>query len=162
MIKNWILVLFIFSLFFLVMERVSAEINPVEFRFVCDGPAPECSKEIAKRTGEELWVENKSVFDIDDIESASVNSQPEFVDGIQVGEKVYSIRIDFKDLIKVEDVTSRNIGKRLGVFIDGKLIIAPLIVESIIGGKLEISVAPYEDREIKRWVDFINNSLQTK
>ncbi len=162
MIKNCKVVLIVFGLFFLFMGKVAAQASPVEFRFVCEGADPGCSREFVTTTGEELWVENNPVMDVDDVESASLESQPEMVGGIKVGVQSYTISINFKDLVELEDITSRNTGKRLGIFIDHKLMFAPTIMEGISSGQIGMSVRPFESVQVKQLVDFINNAVRKK
>jgi len=127
----------------------------VELRFVCEKPGPNCSKMINEDNKEELFLENQPQFTINDLGLARVvsTSLTEFE---KTQDKRKSLILKGKEekpkplaeIIlyfteeakqKLAKVTSENIHRRLGIVINGKLIMAPSIAEPITGGEIKIS-----------------------
>jgi preprotein translocase subunit SecD len=75
-----------------------------------------------------------------------------------------TILIHFKEdsKKKLHKLTSENINKRLGIFINGKLIMAPIIMEPISGGSVKISDSKFTREETQRIVNDINKHIELR
>ncbi len=68
-----------------------------------------------------------------------------YVEGAQLafdpttGVPQISLQFNDKGAQLFQDITSRNVGKPLGVFLDGSLLTAPVVQETITGGKAQIT-----------------------
>ncbi len=71
-------------------------------------------------------------------------------------EPIVSITFNEEGAQLFEDITSKNIGTQLAIFLDGKLMSSPVINEAIGGGKAVISgsFTPEEARELVRNLNF--------
>lgn len=72
----------------------------------------------------------------------------------------YAARILFNSngWTKLTYLCKNNIGKRLAIVLDGKLILAPVIKEQIVGGEMEVAGLSFD--EAKRLKEIISRSSQ--
>ena len=155
----WIYLLFAFYLF--QPPSICAEENKVanknvitvEFKLVCDNSLENCEKAALADTKEELYVQKTPVITLEDIASAEASSAevPQNVKNMlkKIGRKSepsieLTIKLNSKGKTKLNEITSQNIGKRMAIFIDGDLVLAPLIREPISVGECFISYTSFE------------------
>ena len=104
----------------------------VEFRLVCQETSLNCDKMIVKNTKEELFLENQSRLTIEDILYAKVETEPLTTVAIL-------LKFTEQGRDKLAQITANNVGRRLGVVIDGNLIFVPQIKEPILDGEVVIA-----------------------
>ncbi len=149
-----------FSGFFLIPVFAENQNTPgsqgvsVEFRFVCESSEPSCSKMISEDTKEEMFLESQPQFTISDLGLARMVSTnlTEFnktqdkrnsliLKGKEENpEPLVGITLYFTEEAKekLAKLTSENMHRKLGIVIDGKLIMAPRIMEPITEGEIEV------------------------
>jgi len=120
------------------------------FKIVHRESGPNRSKVKLEATKEELFVDNYPSLTIDDIYSAylTVPRAAQYTNDNEWIKEMYDKRTELnialnlvfteKGRAKLAKVTSENVGKRLGIFIYGKLLTAPKIIEPIVGGSMVI------------------------
>ena len=127
----------------------------VELRFVCETSEPNCTKMVSEDNKEELFLESRPQFTIRDLGFARVVSN-DFTEFKKTEDKRKSLILKGKeetfepptDIIlyftedakeKLAKVTSENIRRRLGLVIDGRLIMAPRILEPVTEGEIKVT-----------------------
>jgi preprotein translocase subunit SecD len=111
-----------------------------QLRLVSDGPAPDTERLILsspvksseKPANEVLYVQKRPLMDHTTVRSAYVSTNT-FTKQPEIG-------VEFSQQGKehLAKLTTDNIGKRVAVFIDGKLQSAPRIVSPITGGRIAV------------------------
>ncbi len=86
--------------------------------------------------------------------SAKVSTDP------NTGISVVSIQFDRKGGKLFEEISRRNVGKPLAIFVGGELISAPTINEVITGGAAVISSGETNYLEAKKWAINLKNELE--
>jgi len=166
MMKNnlvWICLLIGFCLFqvspILAEENQAVKKNAikVEFKLVCDDNVDSCEKAAVVNTGKDLYVQKAPVITLEEIVSAEVRSKeiPQYVKDAfeEKGGKAEPtsitliLKFSSKGKEKLTEITSQNIGKRIAIFIDGNLVLAPQIHEPILSGELAVSYTSFEGAE---------------
>lgn len=127
----------------------------VELRFVCEKPESNCIKLVNEDNKEELFLEKQPQFTIKDLGLARVVFTD--ITGFKTREdKRKSLILKGKEekpeplaeIItyfteeakgRLAKVTSENMHRRLGIVIDGRLVMAPKILEPITEGEVKIS-----------------------
>jgi preprotein translocase subunit SecD len=144
---------------------ISASDNiQIDFRFVYKDPGPNYEEVLLK--DKRFFANRKPILSINDIASASVITEDQGFH--QKGRIVYksmpAILINFKEdsKKKLHKLTSENINKRLGIFINGQLIMAPIIMEPISGGSVKISDSKFTREETQRIVNDINKHIESR
>lgn len=124
----------------------------VQFRLADKSPQNNAHEMKIKGTGEVVYLYTDSVLDQADIKSASVRQS---VTG------VYDLIIFFtiNGSKKFSKITANNIGKRLGLVIDGELLSAPLIKGRISGEKIVIT-GKFTEKEAKDIANRINLTVK--
>lgn len=120
-----------------------------------------------------IYVEKKSVLKTSDLKRAAVvikNETLSILSDPEVQKAIVSIPNPqvYLELLfnnqgkdKFANVTSKNIGNRIAIFIDGKIIMAPKIMNKVADGKAMITTAYTED-EAKDIVKRINKQIGIK
>ena len=111
--------------------QVKSEIPSVQFRLGEREPGKDLEEMTISKSGQKVYLYKKAEMSNADIKDVSVNETAISVE----------IEITFTDdgKEKLAKVTKENIGKILGILIDGKLIQAPIIHDAIPGGKAIIA-----------------------
>ncbi len=108
----------------------TAQLN---FRLVTDADSDFGSEKMISETGEELIVNKKIIMSGENL----VDAQPR-VDN-QSNSPMVSFTLDRYGAQKFGKVTTNNVGKKLAIVLDNKIISAPVIREAITGGSGTIS-----------------------
>jgi preprotein translocase subunit SecD len=105
------------------------------------------------------------MLSLNDIASASSVTVDEgfYEKGSVVYKPMPAILIRFKEdsKKKLHKLTSENINKILGIFINGKLIMAPIIKQPISGGSVQIN-GKFTREETLRIVNDINKHIEVR
>lgn len=127
---------------------------PIEIRFHLENKNDKNSIIAPYRRGLILYFNSKSIINENHLKSARLTS------GIV---KRYDILLKFnqKGAQILENITRKNIGKRLGIFVDGKLVTAPTILQAIPGGTAMIS-GVFKAEKAKDIVQKIQEGLKKK
>lgn len=104
----------------------------VEFRLVCETQEPNCDVMVSEDRNKETYLLRQSLINTEDLESAFINNE---------NSKMIVLRFDEEGKKKLEKVTSDNIDKRLGIIIDGKLVMTPIVRQPITNGWMQVSLA---------------------
>ena len=97
-------------------------------------------------------------------ETLSILSDPEVqkvIDSIPNPQVYIELLFNNQGKDKFANVTSKNIGNRIAIFIDGKIIMAPKIMNKVADGKAMITTGYTED-EAKDIVKRINKQIGIK
>ena len=148
----------------------SAQKSMIEFRFVFDKSGNNRTEYILDN--EKLYADSHIVLSLVDIESAIPEKEFPFPEsyieqckakGIDLPLEGYRITMKFteKSSKKLFSITEKNIGKRLGIFIGGKLIMAPKILESIPEGVVSVS-GNFTKEEVEELANKINKAINLK
>jgi len=121
----------------------------LEFRIAEEESAPNLTEMVFEPTGKIFYLHDKVLIDQSDIESAVVT--------IQNGHPAVELILTSKGTKKFEVLTAQNVGKRCGMVVDGKLLSAPIIRDTISGGRAIISGIFTESE-----AETITNSLNKK
>ena len=103
----------------------------LEFRIAEEEPAPNLTEMVFKPTGKIFYLHDKVLVDQSDIESAVVT--------IQNGHPAVELILTSRGTKTFEKLTAQNVGKRCGMVVSGKLLSAPIIRDTISGGRAIIS-----------------------
>jgi preprotein translocase subunit SecD len=120
-----------------------------------------------------LWVLRKSSFDGRDLEKAFMTKQkpltPEQIEAtkslhfppevekafVTGGQPEINIKLRENAKSRLEEVTSKNVGKKMAMFLDGIVIMAPVIRESLTDVEFKIS-GKYTEEEANRIAERLN------
>jgi preprotein translocase subunit SecD len=124
---------FAYFLFFLSMLLACSENEKVtlEFYIAEDEPAADLRAVAFEPTGDIFYLHNEVLVDQFDIESAAVVTQQ--------GRPAVELILTSDGAKKFEKLTAQNVGKRCGMVVNGKLLSAPIIRDTIAGGRAIIS-----------------------
>ena len=75
--------------------------------------------------------------------------------GSQTGQPEISVEFNAEGAKLFEDITARNVGNRLGIFLDGELVSGPTVQQKIIGGQAVIS-GQFTAEEAKSLASLLN------
>lgn len=162
MTKRIFLYLLTMSLTLPITYDIGASDNiQIDFRIVYKDPAPNYEEVLFK--DKRFFANRTPMLSINDIASASVVTEDVgfYEKGSIVHKPMPAILIQFKEdsKKKLHKLTSENINKRLGIFINGQLIMAPIIMEPISGGSVKIS-GEFTREETQRIVNDINKHIE--
>jgi len=142
--------------------RASDDVQ-IDFRFVYKDPAPNYEEVLLKN--ERFFADRTPILSINDIASASsVTVEEGFYEKPNfVYKPMPAILIRFKEdsKKKLHKITSENINKSLGIFINGQLIMAPIIKQPISGGSVQIN-GKFTREETLKIVNDINKHIKVK
>jgi len=156
---------FIFMSILMVCSSGYAQ-NIIEFRLVCSDKS-DCIETVYEK-GEALYIEQIPVIKSLDIEEAKVFSSElpeEFIkkmqeQGVHVGPTQYGVEIKFtqEGAAKLKQITQENIKRRLAIVLNGNVLTAPIILEPITGGVVQVS-GQYTKEQTEEIAAKINQSL---
>ena len=122
---------------------------PIEHRLLIELPGVTDIEEAIRSIGEtphlEFKLYNSGTGDYDSLPLQSGNISSASVQFLQgpggalTSEPTISLSFDGEGSRLFADITRQNVGRLLGIFIDGELISAPVIREAILGGTTQIS-----------------------
>ena len=112
---------------FAVCSVAWSEAFPVQFRLGDKEPGKDLEEMTVSGTDQKVYLHKESVLSNADVKTASVRKTN---DG-------FGIDIEFTEAggKKLAEITENNVGKVMGIVVDGKLISAPVIHTPITGGK---------------------------
>ena len=128
MLKHLIAAIIFLSILFGCSENEKATL---EFRIAEDEPAADLTEMVFGPTGETFYLHNEILVKQQDVESAGVVNQQE--------RPAIELILTPEGAKKFERLTAQNIGKRCGMILNGKLLSAPIIRDTISGGHAIIS-----------------------
>ncbi len=159
-------ILLISSIGYCEQTKPAHELSYISFHLVADKEsALSFKKTMAYGKQEELNLEQTAQLTIDDVDSAKLvplNWPPEYVKQYKsrgFTPPSYKIGIKFtqQGRDKLNKITSENLNRRLGVIVDGKLLMAPIIKEPISGDEISIQ-GSFDTEEMKTFVERINKA----
>jgi preprotein translocase subunit SecD len=122
------------TIIFLIVALLACSDNEkvtLEFRIAEDKPAADLKEIVFEPTGEIFYLHNEVLINQFDVESAAVVMQQE--------RPAVELILTSEGTKKFEDLTAQNIGKRCGMILNGKLLSAPIIRDTIPGGRAIIT-----------------------
>ena len=128
MLKYLISILFILSI---LLACSKPEKVALEFRIAEDEPAPNLTEMVFEPTGNIFYLHNEVLLNQNDVKSAAVVTQQE--------RPVVELILTPEGAIKFKDLTAKNIGKKCAMVLNGKLLSAPVIRDTIPGGRAIIN-----------------------
>jgi preprotein translocase subunit SecD len=128
MLKHLIAAIIFLSILFGCSENEKATL---EFRIAEDEPAADLTEMVFGPTGETFYLHNEILVKQQDVESAGVVNQQK--------RPAIELILTSEGAKKFERLTAQNIGKRCGMILNGKLLSAPIIRDTISGGHAIIS-----------------------
>lgn len=139
----------------------------VSFHLVTDRENPDSFKMELANKNEELFLTNTPQLTLSDIESATLEPINWAPDAMKMFPKQRETPPPYQILLKLTSagqekfsrITSQNLNRRLGIILDGKLIMAPSIKEPITSGEVVIS-GQFSAQESQDIVNRINNFLE--
>jgi preprotein translocase subunit SecD len=93
-----------------------------------------------------MFVEKSAALTDRDVEQVKLSKAPD-------GKPAVALILDQTAKLTLEDITSKNIGRRIAVLVDGKIVMAPTIKEKIEGGHM--TIAGFGEAETKAIYDRI-------
>ena len=103
----------------------------LEFRIAEEKSIADLTEILFEPTGEIFYLHNKVLINQYDIESASVVNQE--------GRPAVELILTSEGAKKFEELTAQHVGKLCGMVLNGKLLSAPIIRDTISGGRVIIS-----------------------
>ena len=128
MLKDSIIIIVFLSILIACSDNKKVTL---EFRIAEDKPAAELTEILFEPTGESFYLHNEVLLNQYDVESASVVNQ--------LGQPSVELILTSEGAKKFAFSTAQNIGKRCGMMLNGKLLSAPTIRDTISGGRAVIS-----------------------
>lgn len=116
------------SMFFACSEN---EKVTLEFRIAEDGPAVDLAEMVFEPTGDIFYLHNEVLVNQHDVESAAVVIQQE--------RPAVELILTTEGAKKFKELTAQNVGKRCAMVLNGKLLSAPIIRDTISGGRAIIT-----------------------
>jgi preprotein translocase subunit SecD len=107
-------------------EKVS-----LEFRIAEDKPGSDLTETVFEPTGETFYLHNEVLLNQYDVESAAVVTQQ--------GRPAVELFLTTEGIKKFKELTAQNVGKRCGMVLNGKLLSAPIIKDTISGDRAIIT-----------------------
>ncbi|MDD5561030.1 MAG: hypothetical protein PHT50_02735 [Candidatus Omnitrophica bacterium] len=136
------------SLGFLLSYAEAADQVSVEFKLVCAGSSQsDCRKAETPNRFEELYVSKTPFLSTKDIASAKITEQEPNI--------VIDLRFNKEATQKFNEITSKNAGRRIAVFLDGSLLTTSKIYDPVTTGKITITTSLTKEKA-KALVDSIN------
>jgi preprotein translocase subunit SecD len=123
----------------------------VEFKMVCAGAGQsDCRKAAMLDNHEELYVVNSPFLLTKDIVAAKIKPDSNAID----------LQFTTEGTQKFNEVTSKNAGRRMAIFVDGSLLATPKISDPVTSGKITIT-SSLTNEEAKALVGRINKATTT-
>ena len=79
-----------------------------------------------------MFVEKQAPLTDRDVETVRLAKLP-------TGAPAINLQLDQTASLALEDITLKNVGRRLAILVDGKIVIAPTIKERITGGSMTVA-----------------------
>ena len=118
----------------------------LEFKLVCAGAGQTDCRKLPKRINqEELYVTTDAFLSIKDIVSTKIREESGEIE----------FQFNKAGAQKLNEITSKNAGRRMAIFVDGILFATPKIYDPVISGKLIITSSLTKE-ETQALVDRIN------
>lgn len=119
-------------IFLLIVFACSENEQPkLEFRIAEDHPASDLTEMIFEPTGDIFYLHNEVFLNQQDVKLASVVMQQE--------RPVIQLVLTTEGTKKFKDLTAQNMGKHCAMVLNGKLLSAPIIRDTIPGGRAIIN-----------------------
>ena len=128
MLRQLIFILFSLSILLACSEN---EKVTLEFRIAEDAPAPDLTEMVFEPTGETFYLHKEVMVNQFDVESAAVV--------MQQGRPAVELILTSEGAKKFEELTAQNVGKRCGMVLNGKVLSAPIIRDTISVGRAIIT-----------------------
>jgi preprotein translocase subunit SecD len=128
MLKHLIAAIIFLSILFACSENENVTL---EFRIAEDEPAPNLAEMVFEPTGEIFYLHNKVLVNQHDVESAAVVMQQE--------RPAVELILTSEGAKKFKRLTANNVGKRCAMVLNGELLSAPVIRDTISGGRAIIN-----------------------
>jgi preprotein translocase subunit SecD len=128
MLKHLIAAIIFLSILFGCTEN---EKVTLEFRIAEDEPAPDLTEIAFEPTGETFYLHNEVLVNQHDVESAAVM--------MQQGQSAVELILTSEGAEKFKELTAQNVGKRCAMVLNGKFLSAPVIRDTILGGRAIIN-----------------------
>ncbi|MBT8377694.1 MAG: hypothetical protein KJN64_00530 [Ignavibacteria bacterium] len=103
----------------------------LEFRIAEEKSAADLTGILFEPTGETFYLHNEVLVNQYDVKSAAVVTQQ--------GRAAVELILTSEGAIKFKELTAQNVGKRCAMVLNGKLLSAPVIRDTISGGRAIIS-----------------------
>jgi len=124
----------------------------VEFKLVCAGAGQTDCRKLPKRVNqEELYITVEAFLATKDIVSAKIREGTGDID----------FQFNKAGSQKLNEITSKNAGRRMAIFVDGNLLATPKIYDPVITGKTTVT-SSLTDKEAQALVDRINKTTTKK
>jgi preprotein translocase subunit SecD len=128
MLKHLIAAIIFLSILFGCTDNKKVKL---EFHIAEDEPAADLTEMVFKPTGEIFYLHNEILVNQYDVESAAVVNQQE--------RPAVELILTSEGAKKFEELTAQNIGKRCAMMLNGELLSAPTIRDTISGGRAIIT-----------------------
>ena len=128
MLKHLIAAIIFLSMLFACSENEKVRL---EFRIAEDEPAPDLTEMVFEPTGDIFYIHNEVLVNQLDVKSAAVVTQQ--------GQPAVELILTSEGAKKFEELTAQNIGKHCAMVINGELLSAPIIRDTIPGGRAIIT-----------------------
>jgi preprotein translocase subunit SecD len=128
MSKHLIAAIIFLSILFACSENENVTL---EFRIAEDEPAADLTEIVFEPTGEIFYLQNEVLVKQYDVESASVLTQQ--------GRPAVELILTSEGTKKFKELTANNVGKRCAMILNGELLSAPVIRDTISGGRAIIT-----------------------
>ena len=133
-------------------ELPSEDKASIEFKIVCAGAGQIGCRKLPKRINqEELYVTTTPFLSTNDIVSAKINE----------GSGAIDIQFNKEGTRIFNEITSKNAGRRMAIFVDGSLLATPRIYDPVITGKMTITSSLTKE-EAKALAGRINKATTKK
>lgn len=119
------------TLLLIVFACSENEQPKLEFCIAEDHPAPDLTEMLFEPTGEIFYLHKEVLINQNDVESAAVVMQQE--------RPAVELLLTSEGAKKLKELTAQNVGKRCGMVLNGKLLSAPIIRDTISVGRAIIT-----------------------
>ena len=94
-----------------------------------------------------FYVHGEVLLSAEDVADASVTMQDEF--------PIVALKLTEGGTIKFAEITGANVGRHLGIIVDGRLLSAPVIRDTILFGRAQIT-GDFSEQEAERLADALS------
>ncbi|MBN1524668.1 MAG: hypothetical protein JW904_09305 [Spirochaetales bacterium] len=151
LLAGFVFVLGVHAVLFAQENAEQIEAVPVfQMRLVVEKNTPKAEPFLQKGTGEEIWLASEIVLEDSDIVSIKKDRDRRTRQPI--------ILINFSDAgaVKLFDFTAAHIGDSAALIINGELVVVAKIVDTIPGGKLQVT-GNFTNEEVTAIVSLFND-----
>lgn len=142
--KNVIALIIVVILYGCNAQQEQSDKTKLEFRIAEVQPAPGLSEMLMHKTGNKFYVHNNVLLTNDDIKSARYT--------LWQGHPGVELSMTDSGKAKWARITEQNIGKNIGMILDGKLVCAPLVRARIDSG-IAIINGIFTEQEARKIVE---------